>query len=99
PSSTPAFFPGYPLLVAGLGRAVGDRFVLAGLVVSLVACAAALALLSRLVADRLGTRDASRSVLYLALFPTSFFLGAVYGEPPFLLPAGAAVLLARRGRR
>ena len=55
PSSTPAFFPGYPLLVAGLGRALGDRFLLAGLVVSLVACAAAFALLYRLVAERLGT--------------------------------------------
>ena len=98
PSSTPAFFPGYPLLVAGLGRALGDRFLLAGLVVSLVACAAAFALLYRLVAERLGARDASRSVLYLALFPTSFFLGAVYGESLFLLLAVATFVLAERGR-
>jgi hypothetical protein len=98
PSSTPAFFPGYPLLVAGLGRVLGDRFLLAGLLVSLAACAAAFVLLYRLVAERVGARDASRSVLYLALFPTSFFLGAVYGESLFLLLAVATFVLAERGR-
>ena len=42
--------------------------------------------------------DALRSVLYLALFPTSFFLGAVYGESLFLLLAVATFVLAERGR-
>ena len=98
PSSTPAFFPGYPLLVAGLGRALAGRFLLAGLVVSLAACAGAFVLLHRLVLERLGTDDARRSVLYLALFPTSFFLGAVYGESLFLLLALGTFLLAERGR-
>jgi hypothetical protein len=98
PSSTPAFFPGYPLLVSGLGRALDDRFLLAGLVVSLAACAAAFVLLHRLVRDRLGDSDAERSVLYLALFPTSFFLGAVYGESLFLALALGTFLLAERGR-
>lgn len=98
PSSTPAFFPGYPLLVAGLGRLLGDHFLLAGLVVSLVACAGAFVLLYRLVVERLGDDDARRSVLYLALFPTSFFLGAVYGEALFLLLAVGTFVLAERGR-
>jgi len=98
PSSTPAFFPGYPALVAGLGRVLGDRFLLAGLVVSLTACAASFVLLHRLVRERLGGRDADRTVLYLALFPTSFFLGAVYGESLFLLLAIATFVLAERGR-
>lgn len=98
PSSTPAFFPGYPLLVAGLGRALGGHYLLAGLVVSLVACAAAFALLHHLVRKRLREDDARRSVLYLALFPTSFFLGAVYGEALFLLLAVGTFVLAERGR-
>ncbi len=98
PSSTPAFFPAYPAVVSGLGRLLGDRFVLAGVVVSLTACAAAFVLLHRLVRERLGTGDATRSVLYLALFPTSFFLGAVYGESLFLLLAIATFVLAERGR-
>jgi hypothetical protein len=98
PSVTPAFFPGYPLLVAGLGRVLADRFVLAGLAVSLAACAAAFVLLHRLVLERVGSQDAVRSVLYLALFPTSFFLGAVYGESLFLLLAIGTFVLAERGR-
>ena len=98
PSSTPAFFPLYPLLVGGLGRLLGGHFLLAGLVVSLVACAAAFALLYGLVERRLGRADARRTVLYLALFPTSFFLGAVYGESLFLALAVGVFVLAERGR-
>jgi Mannosyltransferase (PIG-V) len=98
PSSTPAFFPLYPLLVGGLGRVLGDRFLLAGLVVSLVACAAAFVLLHRLVRRRIGAADARRTVLYLALFPTSLFLGAVYGESLFLALALATFVLAERRR-
>jgi hypothetical protein len=98
PSSTPAFFPLYPLLVAGLGRGLADHYLLAGLGVSLAACAASFVLLHRLVLDRLGSQDARRTVLYLALFPTSLFLGAVYGESLFLALALATFLLAERGR-
>jgi hypothetical protein len=98
PSSTPAFFPLYPVLVGGVGRVLGDRFLLAGLVVSLLACAAAFVLLHRLVRRRLGADDALRAVLYLALFPTSLFLGAVYGESLFLALALATFFLAERRR-
>jgi hypothetical protein len=98
PSSTPAFFPLYPLLVAGLGRVLGHHFLLAGLVVSLAACAAAFVLLHDLVRHRLGPLVARRSVLYLALFPTSLFLGAVYGESLFLALAVGTFVLAERGR-
>ena len=98
PSSTPAFFPLYPLLIAGLGRVLGNHFLLAGLLVSLAACAASFVLLHGLVRERLGTLAARRSVLYLALFPTSFFLGAVYGESLFLALAVGTFVLAERGR-
>ena len=98
PSSTPAFFPLYPLLVAALGRVLASHFLLAGLVVSLAACAVAFVLLHQLVLPRLGPAVARRSVLYLALFPTSFFLGAVYGEAVFLALALAVFALAERDR-
>jgi hypothetical protein len=98
PSSTPAFFPLYPLLVAGLGRLLGDSFLLAGLAISLTACAISFVLLHRLVARKLGEADARRSVLYLAVFPTSLFLGAVYGESLFLALVLCTFLLAERGR-
>jgi Mannosyltransferase (PIG-V) len=98
PSSTPAFFPLYPAIVAVAGRLLGDRFLLGGVLVSLAACAALFALLYDLVRGRLGEPIARRTVVYLALFPTSLFLGAVYGESLFLLLAVATFVLAERGR-
>jgi hypothetical protein len=98
PSSTPAFFPLYPLLVAGLGRLLLGHYVLAGVIISLAAGAAAFALLYRLTLDRLGEEDARRTVLFLALAPTSLFFGAVYSESLFLLLAVLAFVLGERGR-
>jgi hypothetical protein len=98
PSSTPAFFPLYPLLVGGLGRVLWGHYLLAGLVVSLAASAVAFVLLHRLVSARLDRAAAGRAILYLAIFPTALFLGAVYGESLFLALAVAAFVLAERGR-
>ena len=98
PSSTPAFFPLYPLLVAGFGRLLFGHTILAGVLVSLAAGLAAFALLYRLTAAHLGIEAARHTVLFLALAPTSLFLGAVYSESLFLLLAVAAFLAAERGR-
>jgi hypothetical protein len=98
PSSTPAFFPLYPFLVATGSWVLAGHAVLAGVIVSLTAGAAAFALLYRLTSERLGTETARRTVLFLALAPTSLFLGAVYSESLFLLLAVAAFLAAERGR-
>jgi Mannosyltransferase (PIG-V) len=94
----PAFFPLYPGLVAALGRLLGGHYVLAGIAVSLAAALAGFLLLYRLAEDRLGAEGARRSVLYLALFPMSLFLQAIYSESLFLALALAAFLLAERGR-
>jgi SAM-dependent methyltransferase len=98
PSSTPAFYPGYPSLVAGLGRLLFGHYVLAGVLVSLAACAVAFALLHRLALEKLGPAGAFRSVAYLAFFPMALFLQAVYSESLYLSLTLAAFLLAERGR-
>lgn len=98
PSFTPAFAPLYPWLVGGLGRVLAGHYVLAGVVVSLAAAAVAFVLLYRLAGDTLGEAAARRAVLYLALFPTALFLGAVYSESLYLALSLAAFLLAERGR-
>ena len=98
PSSTPAFFPLYPGLVAALGRLLAGHYVLAGVLLSLAACAAAFVLLHRLARERLGAEGARRAVLYLAVFPTALFLGAVYSESLYLALALGSFLLAERGR-
>ncbi len=91
-----AFYPLYPLTLAGAGRALDGHYVLAGILVSLAAALAAFLLLYRLAEDRLGAEGARRAVLYLAVFPMSLFLQAVYSESLFLALALAAFLLAER---
>lgn len=93
-----AFYPLYPLLVGGLGRAFGGHYVVAGLVLSLACCLGSFLLLQRLAEARLGADGARRAVLYLALFPMALFLGAVYSESLALLLSLAAFLLAERRR-
>ena len=72
--------------------------MLAGVLLSLAACAVAFVLLHRLALQLLDADGARRAVLYLAVFPTALFLGAVYSESLYLALALGAFLLAERGR-
>jgi hypothetical protein len=91
-----AFFPGYPLLLAGAHLLV-QRPTLAGILVSNGCFLLALILLYRLCLFEWEDRPASRRALYyLAFFPTSFFFSAVYSESAFLLFILAAFYAARR---
>jgi 4-amino-4-deoxy-L-arabinose transferase-like glycosyltransferase len=90
------FYPLYPLAIGLLGRAFGGYYVTAGIVVSLVCCAGAFLLLYRLALPRLGAAGARRALLYLALFPMSLFLQAVYSESLYLVCCLGAFVLAER---
>ena len=94
---TAAFYPLYPGALAIAGRIVGDHFIVAGIVLSLVAGLIAVLVLQPL-ATRLVGASGRRTVLYLLLFPMSFFLQAVYSESFFLALAVGAFALAERGR-
>lgn len=97
-AETLAFWPLYPALIASLGAVLGGHDLAAGVLVSLTSMLGAMILFERLGTLLLGRSAARRAVLYLALFPTAFFLGAVYSESLYLLLAVAAFLLAERGR-
>ena len=97
-SAEAAFYPLYPALLSGTGRTLGGHYVLAGILLSLVAGLGAFVLLERLAEEHLGANGARRAVLYLALFPTAFFFQAVYAESLFLLLCLAAFALAARDR-
>jgi len=84
--------------VAALGRVLGGHYVLAGILVSLAATLGAFMLLERIAERHLGGSGARRAVLYLAVFPLSFFLQAVYSESLFLLLCLAAFVLAEKNR-
>ncbi len=93
-----AFFPLYPFAVAVLGRVLLDNFLLAAVIISLAACGASFVLLHRLASRLVGREAAWRTVVYLAIFPTTLFLGVAYTESLFLMLTVAAFLLAERGR-
>jgi hypothetical protein len=93
-----AFYPLYPASVGLVGRVFLGHYVLAGIAVSLAASLAAFVLLHDLAETKLGAEGARRTVLYLAIFPMTLFLQAVYSEALFLLLTVAAFLLAERSR-
>ena len=78
---------------------LGGHYVLAGIARLARRGLGAFVLLYRLAEPRLGADGARRAVLYLAVFPMSLFLQAVYTR--VALPRcsrSAAFLLAERGR-
>lgn len=94
----PSFFPGYPLLLRAVHLVV-PSWVVAGLVVSVVAGAvAAVALVRVAQLDGLGTALGGRAVLYAFSAPYAVFLVAGYSEPVFLALALPAWIAARQDR-
>ena len=93
-----AFFPLYPFAVRLLGPVMHGNLVLAALVISAIGFVAAMALLHSLVSTDLDRDTADRTILYLAVFPTAFFLFAPFTESIFLALAVAAIWAIRTGR-
>jgi len=93
-----AFFPLFPLLLRYLGVLFDHNLVITGIAVSLLCFAGSVWLLFKLVARDFDDRVATRSVVYLSLFPASFFFQAVYTESLFLLLSLACFFWAREGR-
>jgi hypothetical protein len=93
-----AFHPLYPGLLAALGRVFFGHYILAGVIVSLLAALGSFVLLHRIAEERLGADAARRAVLYLAVFPMALFLQAVYSESLFLLLVLGTFALAERDR-
>jgi hypothetical protein len=91
------FFPLYPLLMRAGGMLVGSP-LLAGLIISLVSFAGAVALLHRLAALELGESYAMPVVALLSAYPFALFFSAVYTESLFLLATVGAFYAMRRGR-
>jgi hypothetical protein len=93
-----AFFPLYPLLTRVVSIGFDGQILLAQLLVSSLAFAAAIWLLYRLARLEVGPTAAYLTVLLTACFPTAFFLLAPYTESLFLVLTLAAFWFARCGR-
>ena len=99
--SSVAFAPLLPMLMqlgAPLFGGGQEALLLAGIAVANLALAAAVAYLVALARLDVDGSTARRAALYLIVFPTSFFLSALYPESLFLAFAVASFYYARRGR-
>jgi Mannosyltransferase (PIG-V) len=79
------FPPLYPVLIRLMAPFCAGNYVLASLLISNVACLIAFILLFRLVETEFGSIPlARRTLVCLAVFPTSYYLVAGYSETLFL---------------
>lgn len=92
------FFPLYPLLTKIAGVVLLGNYGMAGWLVSSAALVGACVVLSRLVREFHPGVDARLVLVFLLLFPTAFFLNAVYTESLFLLLSVASLYYARKER-
>lgn len=94
---TQAFFPLYPLLMRYTAKITGGPLS-AGLVVSHCFLLIALWLFYKLIRIDRGKSTAKKILLYLLLFPTSYYFGAVYTESLFFALVIGTFYAARRRR-
>lgn len=92
-----AFFPLFPLLIRVLAPFLDWNYITAGLVIVHIAFLVALFLLWRLVKLDFGGKAAVWAVVFLLVFPTSFFFAQVYTESLFLALVLGSFLAARKG--
>jgi Mannosyltransferase (PIG-V) len=94
--SNVAFFPLFPLLIRAVEAVIGNP-VVAGLLIANVAGLGAAIALWTWVREEAGEAAAGRAVLWLAVFPFSFFFHTVYAEPLFFLLVTLAFIAGRQG--
>ncbi len=92
------FFPLYPIVVRVASLLTLGDVTVAGLLVANLAALAAMILLYRVSAPRMGHRDALWAVGFLAFAPGAVAFAMAYSDSLFLLLALAAIA-ATRGRR
>lgn len=91
-----AFFPLYPFLIRWLTPLFFQNYLLSGLAISHLAFVVSLYLLYKLIKLDFEEKIAKRSILYLLLFPTSFYFGSVYTESLFLALVLGSFYAARK---
>ncbi len=92
---TTVFFPLYPLLIKAF-TVLGFNSFWAGLLISHICTVLALFYLFKLIEHEFNEKIAKRSVFALLIYPTSFYLVALYSESLFLLTSIASFYYARK---
>jgi len=91
-----AFFPFYPDLIRFLRPFFLGKDLLAALFIANLSFLISLYLLYKLVLIDFDDQVAQKTIIFLLLFPASFFFGMVYGESLFFLLLIACAYTARR---
>ncbi|MBI4790110.1 MAG: glycosyltransferase family 39 protein [Chloroflexi bacterium] len=91
------YFPLYPLLIRVASSVLLGQNLVAALLISNLALVGVFHLLYQIADERGGSNNAARAVVFLALFPTAFFLFGAYTESLFLLCALASLRSGTRG--
>jgi hypothetical protein len=91
-----SFWPLFPSLMSFTGLMLGGDMALGGLVVNAVAYTLGMVGLLRLVRLDFGSKIASRTVLFISVFPAAFFFFAPFTEAVFLACAVWAIYGARQ---
>lgn len=95
------FHPLYPMLIYVFGHLFGGSdaaFDIGAVLVSNVAGLVAVTYLYLLVRREFSSKVAARTIIYLAVFPTSFYLSAAFSESVFLVCAIGCLYYAREHR-
>jgi hypothetical protein len=98
------FPPLFPAVMSGVGWLFSpllpqaERNLLAAVIISNAAFFGVLVLLFRMTAREIDENRALRTIIFLTIFPTSFFLLAAYSESIFILFAIGSIFSARSGR-
>lgn len=91
-----AFFPLYPLVIKIFSYLFGNNYLVAGLVISNVSFLAALFVLKKYLDGLKPRLNSTSALLFLLIFPTSFYFGAVYSEGLFLLLLSLSLYLTQK---
>jgi hypothetical protein len=92
------FFPAYPLAMRAVGRLLGSRYVLGGMILSFAAFLVALIYLYGLARQWLDHEQTVTALWLLASYPFALFYSAVYTESLYLCAAVAAFFHFHRGQ-
>ncbi len=90
-----AFFPLYPLLISLLSK-ITNNYILSALLISVSASFLATHILYKLLRLDLDKKIAEKAILFLLMFPTSFFFLTAYTESLFFAFVVSTFYFARR---
>lgn len=96
-----AFFPAYPLLINVIGKLLGGSlasFNFAGILISLISFFVGLFGFYKLLKIDFSEKITKFAVIFLILFPTSFYFASVYTESLFFALAVWSFVFAREGK-